>query len=421
MRLQIENVGRVKKADIEIRGITVVAGSNGAGKSTVSKSLYSILEMSDDVMHKAQEQKERSLQYAVERWREKNVLFLLSSAQAFLEKVQEIYVASKSDQEFFCQEMIDYISDKTPSRLLDFEKAKKALPQLFQEYRDILEKQIGYYVRYASQVVLDNVFQGQINCLKNREESKIIYDNGDTHIGVRVLRHKISDAEIDGGTVRPVYITTPQLIDSIRTYRELNVARHNGTVPYFNVQLMTLLKEKHKIRSLVAEEYNKIEEQGQLLQKLFREVFEGELRLDGNRIAYYDRWCEEDIELSNIASGMKIFLILQTLVMNGVFLEDTCLIIDEPETNLHPEWQLKLAHLLVLLNKNIGIQIYLNSHSPYFVRAVEYYADQYQCLEQCSFYIMEKDIETGMCHSECVTEQLGVIYDKMAEPFNKIM
>ena len=75
----------------------------------------------------------------------------------------------------------------------------------------------------------------------------------------------------------------------------------------------------------------------------------------------------------------------------------------------------------VLLNKNLDIQIYVNSHSPYFVRAIEYYANQYQMLEQCNFYIMRKDVVTGMCKSENVSDNLGVIYDRMAEPFNLIM
>ena len=45
MRVKINNVGKVKNADIEINGITVVAGENVTGKSTISKSLYAFLEL----------------------------------------------------------------------------------------------------------------------------------------------------------------------------------------------------------------------------------------------------------------------------------------------------------------------------------------------------------------------------------------
>ena len=42
MRLKIKNIGKISNADIEFNGITVVAGENNTGKSTISKVLYSI-------------------------------------------------------------------------------------------------------------------------------------------------------------------------------------------------------------------------------------------------------------------------------------------------------------------------------------------------------------------------------------------
>ena len=40
MNITIENVGKIRHADITIDGITVIAGENGSGKSTVGKALY---------------------------------------------------------------------------------------------------------------------------------------------------------------------------------------------------------------------------------------------------------------------------------------------------------------------------------------------------------------------------------------------
>ena len=42
MKLTIYNFAKIEKADIEMNGITVLAGENGTGKSTVSKVLYGI-------------------------------------------------------------------------------------------------------------------------------------------------------------------------------------------------------------------------------------------------------------------------------------------------------------------------------------------------------------------------------------------
>lgn len=40
MELIVENIGKVKRAKINIDGITVVAGANSSGKSTIGKALY---------------------------------------------------------------------------------------------------------------------------------------------------------------------------------------------------------------------------------------------------------------------------------------------------------------------------------------------------------------------------------------------
>ena len=42
MKLSIKNVGKLKEADVEINGITIIAGENNTGKSTVSKTLFSL-------------------------------------------------------------------------------------------------------------------------------------------------------------------------------------------------------------------------------------------------------------------------------------------------------------------------------------------------------------------------------------------
>ena len=42
MKLVLKNVGKVQNAAVEINGITVIAGENDTGKSTVGKALFSV-------------------------------------------------------------------------------------------------------------------------------------------------------------------------------------------------------------------------------------------------------------------------------------------------------------------------------------------------------------------------------------------
>ena len=42
MRIELENVGKIGRARIELDGVTVIAGENSTGKSTVGKMLFSV-------------------------------------------------------------------------------------------------------------------------------------------------------------------------------------------------------------------------------------------------------------------------------------------------------------------------------------------------------------------------------------------
>lgn len=42
MILSLKNIGKVESAKVELNGITVIAGENDTGKSTIGKALYSI-------------------------------------------------------------------------------------------------------------------------------------------------------------------------------------------------------------------------------------------------------------------------------------------------------------------------------------------------------------------------------------------
>ena len=49
MNLKLHNILKIKDADIEIGGLTVLTGENNSGKSTVGKILFSILKATNNV------------------------------------------------------------------------------------------------------------------------------------------------------------------------------------------------------------------------------------------------------------------------------------------------------------------------------------------------------------------------------------
>ncbi|SHO81239.1 ABC transporter ATP-binding protein [hydrothermal vent metagenome] len=43
MRIELKNIGMIKEASVKIDGLTVIAGENDTGKSTLGKSLYFLM------------------------------------------------------------------------------------------------------------------------------------------------------------------------------------------------------------------------------------------------------------------------------------------------------------------------------------------------------------------------------------------
>lgn len=49
MQLTVENIGIIKKANVTIDGLTVIAGNNDTGKSTIGKIYFQLLSRLVDI------------------------------------------------------------------------------------------------------------------------------------------------------------------------------------------------------------------------------------------------------------------------------------------------------------------------------------------------------------------------------------
>ena len=106
------------------------------------------------------------------------------------------------------------------------------------------------------------------------------------------------------------------------------------------------------------------------------------------------------------------------LLMNGSIKPKGTVILDEPEIHLHPEWQLLFAELIVLLCKEFGLHILLNTHSPYFLNAIEVYAAKYGVDDKCKYYLAYTQGKVSLI--EDVTHNIEKIYHKLAMPLQRL-
>lgn len=99
-----------------------------------------------------------------------------------------------------------------------------------------------------------------------------------------------------------------------------------------------------------------------IAEEMEKEIIKGKYRIDKNKIIYQTE-NEKELDLYLASSTVKtifgIIFYLRHLIRKGDYL-----IIDEPELNLHPENQIKIARLLTRMAKS-GIRIIISTHSDY--------------------------------------------------------
>lgn len=67
MKLSLKNIGKVRSATIEMNGITVIAGENDTGKSTISRALFAVFNSFYKADLRIQDERSASIGNAVDR------------------------------------------------------------------------------------------------------------------------------------------------------------------------------------------------------------------------------------------------------------------------------------------------------------------------------------------------------------------
>ncbi|OUQ54215.1 hypothetical protein B5E58_13130, partial [Tyzzerella sp. An114] len=138
----------------------------------------------------------------------------------------------------------------------------------------------------------------------------------------------------------------------------------------------------------------------------------------GSDFAYKKINTDKYIDLKNLSTGLKTFVILKMLLLNGILVNNGTIILDEPEIHLHPEWQLLFAEIIVLIHKEFNMHILLNTHSPYFLRAIQVYSSKHNVADKCKYYLSENKGDIANIFD--VTDDIEKIYEKLSRPLQRM-
>ena len=153
------------------------------------------------------------------------------------------------------------------------------------------------------------------------------------------------------------------------------------------------------------------------VEKLIKEILGGEIKKENGEL-FFVRENGIKTHMKNTSSGVKQVAIIQTLLNNNELEPNSFLIMDEPEVNLHPEWQIKFAKILVLLVKELDLSIYIASHSPFFIEAIELYSQYYDLIDDSFFYLTQKAEGYQYDIVSVDSNNLEAIYRNLGQPYD---
>lgn len=418
MKIILKNIGMLEKAELTLDCLTVIAGENDNGKSTIGKIVFCIIKAINRYKEDLQESKEYKINEKL------NAIFFLLRRLLVDRESRNLF---ESQNLHFLLEIDISIEDKLTQlnnivrdihingamNSISLEKLERSIEEIHSIIRE--PENIQKSVENALNKVFLSEFDSSI-LLNGKEEGFIsLYENTLKLIDIKVtkdnkihLQDKIEPIEIKDAT----FIESPLVLNNhdllIRSQTGLNLNRRNIEklgVPYTTFHTKDLFDKLKKLSFNIFFD----DDFEDIFRKKIYDIVGGEITYDNEKKDFIYKKDNNVISIKNTASGIKSFGIIQLLILSGVINPNSLLILDEPENHLHPKWQLKFAKILAELAK-YNIYILVTSHSPYMIEALKRYSENDELKDKTNFYLAENKVIDNK-------DRLADIFSILSEPF----
>ncbi len=368
MKIQIKNLGALKQAEFTLGDLTIICGINNTGKTYATYALFGFLDS----------------------WRE------MFSIEIHDDKINQLLAEGVVHIE-----VSDYISRAEGIVEAGCINYAKHLPMVFAasadrfketEFHVILDTKDIHLTRKFNQT-LGGAANATLFSLSKSEESTqlivtLLVDKGKVRIPENVIRQVIGGAlkDIIFGHLFPnPFIASAERTGSAIFRKELNFARNRLLEEVSqadkNIDPMEFLFKEYQDYALpvktnvdftrqlesIAKRSSFVEEKHSEILADFADIIGGKYTVTRNDELYFVPKGKQiklsmDESSSAVRSLLDIGFYLRHMAQPG-----DLLMVDEPELNLHPENQRRVARLFARL-VNLGIKIFITTHSDYIIK-----------------------------------------------------
>lgn len=416
MNLEIKNVGKINYANIELNGITVIAGENNTGKSTIGKMLFCVFHSFYRIEEQIKDERVKSIHRLLYDFF--HVVYPSIVINPNISAVSEHIVKQKEtfllDKNLLVKELKELAFDN--DKVYGQSDKQDELNQLVEKIYTFLKIEDEEIRKIILKKRLEAEFAMRIGHLNLKDDTTVKLNIKSSCIDFIIEKNEnINIKNYLNLTKEIIYIDDPFVLDNLDQgilFMIQNQYDHRGDL----IHKLTIGRKQSSF-TLVDELV--VKKKLKKILETMNDVCDGSLSMDeGSHYVYNTDKLNGSLEMVNLSTGMKSFIILRQLLQNGTIDENGIIILDEPEIHLHPEWQLKFAESIVLIQKEFGVNILLNTHSPYFLNAIEVYSKKYGLGSKCNYYLIDE--KSGATTVYNVTENTEAIYEKLAQPLQEL-
>ncbi|MBN6029850.1 AAA family ATPase [Pantoea ananatis] len=435
MDIEVKNFGTIQDAHVHIGGLTVITGENDTGKSTVGKILFSIVKAIARYEYDLEEDKDdrllsiaESLYFSIIR---RNINVSTHTKIRDLFHPKKLVSQIKMDTHATLAECYSTLSQMLDNDELTDNSFSGASNEL-EKMRSIIEEpddKVSAMNRAISKAFFSEfrgeiVPKGQFEALK---PSVVVNDGASPLIKINWVSDTKFKFDFDDelGYSDATYVESPaimqfhNLTQMSKTLFELkSVTGGRATVPLHIKDLSNKLSDS--IYNLYA--YNDLfhdqaEDIHSQVSARIGHAFNGEISYDNEKFDFLLNREGYVISSSNIASGVKSLGILDMIIKGGHAEDNNLLILDEPEVNLHPKWQVLYCELICELVRS-GLDIIITTHSPYIIDSLKHFSDKARV--ENSFYLAMKNSNDSLTTFIDITDNVSYAIDLLAEPLHDL-
>lgn len=372
MKFTIKNAGVIKKAEIEFGDLTILCGKNNTGKTYVTYNAFNyidairyFLKVPMDNLYAEQLLEKGKISIPLEPFFKNINKYIETSMEPWVKNEMARQMAAHED--LYKDTNVSLFIEKKRQNAFMKETAFNWSIQPTKECKiNVIKEQNRYY--------LDVLLSNNAKELPEREVITQVFSNS---IIAVLLKATIPDlfiitCERTGAAAFRTNFVISQSISSKQEnidqkieelYQKMDFRGHPRPMNK-DLEFVCRFDEAIQKKGYIAKDHPEIID-------YFSSIVGGEYRLtEPNIVTFVPSGTNTGLTMLESSSSVRSLMELNFYLKHKSKTHQ-CLIIDEPELNLHPENQRKIARLLAML-VNAGVYVAITTHSDYILREIDF-------------------------------------------------